>query len=104
MGHSMGGLLVLYYLLKQDEISKSPTATTGLVPITGAIISAPALATGQPISPFKLWWGRAMAPLIPKFTLNGQIPITNISRRPTEVESFLKDPLCHQKVSLQTGK
>ncbi len=83
LGHSMGGLIVSHYLLKNQTL------------FAGAILSAPALKVSDGVPKLKIIMGKLLAVLLPKF---GILPInpTKISRDPAVVQSYLDDPLIYK--------
>jgi len=86
LGHSMGGLIVSHYLLKNQTL------------FAGAILSAPALKVSDGVPKLKIIMGKLLAVLLPKF---GILPInpTKISRDPAVVQSYLDDPLDLQRAN-----
>lgn len=90
-GHSMGGNLVLYYLLKQKPI------------IRGAIVSSPGLQTGEPVSPVKIFLGKVMNSLAPHFIMDNGLDLMNLSHDPKVIQAYKDDPLVHPKISAQLG-
>lgn len=91
MGHSMGGLIVLDYVLRHPE---------GLA---GTIASAPGL---EPLGVAKPWMVR-LAKLLtrvwPSFAIDVELEPEAISRDPAVVEAYAADPLCHSKASVRWG-
>lgn len=67
------------------------------------MLSAPALEPGTPIPRIKLIAGRLAGKLCPRLTIDNGLDLGNISRIEAEVQRFMDDPLCHEKISLQTG-
>jgi alpha-beta hydrolase superfamily lysophospholipase len=85
LGHSMGGLITLDYLLHHPD--------TGL---RGAIISAPAV--GQVgVSPLLLTASRVLSRVWPTLSLGTGLDANAISRDPEEVKAYQSDPLVHSK-------
>jgi len=82
LGHSMGGLIVLNYVLHHPE---------GL---TGVIASGPALGS-LPVSPLLLALAKLLSRIWPRFTLDTNLDATAISRDPAVVEAYVNDPLVH---------
>jgi alpha-beta hydrolase superfamily lysophospholipase len=82
LGHSLGGLIALEYVLHFPE---------GL---TGVIASSPALAQAN-FSPFLLTLSRILSRLWPTFSLNTGLDATTISRDPAVVTAYVGDPLVH---------
>ncbi len=82
LGHSLGGLIVLEYVLHHPE---------GLV---GVIASGPLLAQAS-ISPFLIMMSKVLSSVMPRFTLDTNLDATTISRDPAVVEAYVSDPLVH---------
>ncbi|CAG8842818.1 6712_t:CDS:2, partial [Racocetra persica] len=96
MGHSMGGGLVIKYILDGPERHN----------IAGLISSAPLLQTTpkaksltDDISLFAL---PIASKLMPNVTWNADINTKFISRDPVEVKKYVEDPLIHSMGSLRT--
>lgn len=82
LGHSMGGLIVTYYVLTQ-----SPD-------LRGVILSGPALKL-RDVSPFLVAVGRVLAHLMPTLPL-AVLEHNAISRDPAVVQASAADPLVYQ--------
>jgi alpha-beta hydrolase superfamily lysophospholipase len=82
LGHSLGGLIALEYVLHYPE---------GL---RGVIASSPLLA--QPgVSPALLAIAKILSRVAPGVTINTGLDASLISRDPAVVEAYRKDPLVH---------
>lgn len=89
-GHSVGGLVALYYALLHPEN------------LAGVIASAPLLS--QPnISPIVLTIARLLSRFVPTFPLDTGLDSATISRDPAEVQRYKTDPLVHAKTSARAG-
>lgn len=84
MGHSLGGLIILDYVLHQPE---------GL---RGVIVSAPAVGSVG-VSPILLQVSRVLSRVWPTFSLETGLDVKGISRDPQEVKAYQNDPLVHGK-------
>jgi len=82
LGHSMGGLIVLEYVLHHPE---------GLA---GVIGSGPLLAQAG-VSPFLIALSKVLSSILPRLTLDTNLDATAISRDPAVVEAYVNDPLVH---------
>jgi alpha-beta hydrolase superfamily lysophospholipase len=82
LGSSVGGLLVLEYVIHYPR---------GLA---GVISSGPTLAPVG-VSPFLLWLGRMLSRVWPRFSLNARLDATAISRDPAAVAAYKNDSLVH---------
>lgn len=86
-GHSMGGNLVLNFVLR------------GLGRPDALVASSPYLRLAFRPPAWKWWAGRAMLHLYPSITLPAGLDPAGISRDPWEVEAYRNDPLVHDRVS-----
>lgn len=91
MGHSMGGLIALDFLLRRPD---------GLA---GAVVSGPGL---EPVGVAK-WYLVMVAKLLslvwPRFSLDVGLNVKAVSRDPEVVEAFLNDPLRHSLGTVRWG-
>jgi alpha-beta hydrolase superfamily lysophospholipase len=90
-GHSMGGSIGLYYLLK-----RKPT-------LSGAVITSPGLAAGEKVPGAKLALAKIMAKIMPSFTLDNGLDLNNLSRDPLVIRTYKEDALVHPRISAQLG-
>jgi len=89
LGHSMGGLITLSFVLQNPE---------GLA---GAVISSPALGTHPDFQPpvlLRLLVG-ALDRLAPRLRFPSDLDTQAISRDPEVVRAYLEDPMVSRKVS-----
>ncbi|MFS4491675.1 lysophospholipase [Maribacter sp. 2308TA10-17] len=84
-GHSMGGNLVLNYVLKRE------------VKLTGIVATSPYLRLAFKPPKWKIFIGRRLKGSA--ITLPSGLDPSGISRIPEEVEKYKNDPLVHDKVS-----
>jgi alpha-beta hydrolase superfamily lysophospholipase len=84
MGHSLGGLIVLDYLLHENPA------------LNGVVISAPGLDTGA-ISPLLMAAAKLLSRLAPTLSMNSGLDAAAISRDPAVVAAYQTDPLVHGK-------
>lgn len=91
-GHSLGGNIVLNYLIK-----RRPTA------LSAAITTAPwiKLSFQPPFLIMKI--GKLVRNLAPNFILPNSLNIHDLSKRPEVIEAYKNDPLIHRKVSSALG-
>jgi len=87
IGHSMGGLVVLRYLMNRGDL------------VDGAVISAPLVALGAPVPAFKRIVGSVSATLAPRFRMQNGINPALLSRDQTVGEAYAADPLVNSQVS-----
>lgn len=91
-GHSLGGLIVIYYVLRQR-----PT-------LAGVIISALSNKTSLQEQKAKVLLSKVLGSIVPKLTIQtGLIPET-LSRDPEVVSRYINDPFVHHEVSVGWGK
>ncbi|MBI9075219.1 MAG: lysophospholipase [Desulfatibacillum sp.] len=90
MGHSLGGLIALEFVLRLPD---------GL---DGAIISGPALTQGA-VSPVLLIASRLISMVWPGFALDTKLESNDISKDPQVVMAYQKDPLVHSMASARFG-
>jgi len=91
LGHSMGGLITLRYVLHKPE---------GL---SGAIVSSPALGIhpdSLPPGPLRALTG-LLSRLAPRFRVDGGLDSNAVSRDPDVVRDYVNDPLVTTKVSVR---
>jgi alpha-beta hydrolase superfamily lysophospholipase len=82
-GHSLGGTIALDYALQKGEH------------IQAVIASAPALGKIR-VAPTKLFVGRALSTIVPRFSLKVGISEKLGSRNDAIIAAYLDDPLRHQ--------
>jgi alpha-beta hydrolase superfamily lysophospholipase len=90
-GHSLGGSLVLYYILSQKPC------------VRGAIVTGPGLATHAPVGGLKLAAGQLLYKLMPSFTFANGLDLNALSSDPTVVQHAKSDPYYHTRVSARLG-
>jgi alpha-beta hydrolase superfamily lysophospholipase len=91
-GHSMGGGIVLDYILNKKH--------TGL---KGVIATAPLLEPAFKPPAALLFIGKLMRSIYPGFSQNNQLDVNLVSRDELVVEAYTKDPLVHSKVTSETA-
>ncbi len=87
IGHSMGGLIVISYLL------------SGASEITGVILSSPLLGISLQGAAIKKALSRILSLLIPHLSLFNEVEVSDACRDPEIVRQTLKDPLMHQRIT-----
>ncbi|WP_121967971.1 alpha/beta hydrolase [Leptolyngbya sp. BC1307] len=99
MGHSLGGLIVLDYVLRGAQ---SPQFQA--VNVRGIVVSAP------PIQPFnstassaRIALARLLSGLLPRLTLRMGLDKSGLSRCPEVTDQIADDPLVHSCVTLRWG-
>lgn len=91
-GHSLGGILVLYYGLKRKTDLK------------GVISSSPGLHNALEKQPFKIIMAKILGSLMPANTITSGLDVNAISHDPEVIRLYKNDPLVHDKISLGFGK
>lgn len=86
-GHSLGGNLVLNFVLRRDPRPR------------GVIATSPWLEVKSPIPPFKLAVARAAVHVVPSLAQGSGLETAAFSRDPKVVEAYEDDPLTHDRVS-----
>jgi acylglycerol lipase len=87
-GHSLGGSIVLDYLIREKPMVK------------GAIVTSPWLKLAFEPSSLKRSIAGLMKNVIPAFTQPTGLIVSSISRDKDVVEKYIKDPLVHDKISV----
>jgi len=91
-GHSLGGMLVLYYLVKNKP------------EIKGAVVTSPGLRTMLDQQKAKVTALRILAPIMSKVTIPNGLELEGLSKNKDVVDKYRNDPLVHDRVSLRMGK
>jgi acylglycerol lipase len=89
-GHSMGGGIVLNYILRRHPN------------ITGAIATGPLLKLGFEPPAFKVFLAKMMVNIYPAFTEKAELDSSAISRDKEEVRKYDADPFNHGKITAGT--
>jgi alpha-beta hydrolase superfamily lysophospholipase len=87
LGHSMGGLIALYFALQDPEL------------IDGVIASSPALGVAVEVPAVKRILGNVMSFIWPGLLLGNELDATKICRDASVVKAYQDDPLVHDRVS-----
>ena len=87
LGHSMGGLIAIYFAQRFPEL------------IDGLIASSPALGMVVEIPAVKRVLGACMSSVWPGLTMGNELDATKISHDPNVVSAYLNDPLVHDRVT-----
>lgn len=86
-GHSMGGSIVLNYVLRMKPELK------------GVIATSPGLKNGSELPPTLLALGKVLYALVPTFGLDNGLDVNNLSHNPEVIARYKSDPLVHPKIS-----
>lgn len=87
-GHSLGGGIVLYYLLR-----KNPR-------IKGAIVTSPSLKLAFQPAKSKLVLASVLKSIFPGLVQPSGLDVNALSHDPAIIEAYKNDPLVHDKVSV----
>ncbi len=87
LGHSMGGLIALYFALRYPDL------------LDGLVASSPCLGMVIEVPPVKRVLGSFMSSVWPAMTMGNGLDPTKISRDPAVVSAYENDPLVHDRVS-----
>ena len=86
-GHSLGGGLVLNYVLRRTP------------DLNGAIVTGPMLKLAFDPPAVQVTLGRLMNGLVPGFTQHSKLKTAALSHDPAVVSAYENDPLVHDKIS-----
>jgi len=89
IGHSLGGLIVIYYAMKRPERLRSLVASA---PLLGLKINPPK---------FKLLLGRVLYRIAPGVSMSNEIDPNKLSHDKSVVEAYINDPLVHRKITVR---
>jgi alpha-beta hydrolase superfamily lysophospholipase len=91
-GHSLGGLIVNYYvLLRKPQLN-------------GVIVTALSNKTSLQGQKAKVMLSKILGSIVPKMTIETGLIPTTISRDPDIVTRYVNDPMVHHKVTVGWGK
>ena len=91
-GHSLGGNLVLEYLLRGRAEG-----------LSGVIVTGPCLRTASEPPAWKVALGRIMYRLWPRMSMRNEIEPEVVSRDRDVVEAYKDDPLVHDRLTVRVG-
>jgi alpha-beta hydrolase superfamily lysophospholipase len=86
-GHSMGGNVVINYVLRRKNTFK------------GVIATSPFLKLAFKPPQWKLIIGKFLQTFAPSITMGNELDVNAISRDKNEVQKYIDDPLVHDKIS-----
>ena len=90
IGHSMGGLVTLRFLIAENENAPKPSAATLSSPLLGVALEVPAA---------KDFAARMLRKVWPSITLYNEIKSEDLTRDSEWLQGYEKDPLRHDKIS-----
>ena len=91
MGHSMGALIALDFILSENE------------ELAGAILSGVPIEPVGVAKPYMVALAQILSRIYPRFPIDLGLDIDAISRIPSVVRSYQDDPLVHGTVSARLG-
>lgn len=91
-GHSLGGVLVLNYLLRRKP------------DLAGVVASAPGLRTALEQQTIKVGLAKVMGSMAPRVSLPTGLDPQHICRDPEVVEAYRHDPLVHDRATFRMAK
>ena len=91
-GHSLGGVLVTNYVLRRKP------------QLTGVVITSPGLRTSISNQKAKVQFAKLAGKILPEMSMPTGLEAKMISRDPTVVERYVKDPLVHGLATLAMAK
>lgn len=91
-GHSLGGILALFYVLKRQP------------KLRGVVIASPGLRTALEDQKLKVFLAKTMGALTPTVRLPTGLNADKISRDPKIVSAYKSDPLVHDQASFAMAK
>lgn len=86
-GHSMGGNVVINYVLRRENN------------LSGVIATSPFLKLAFKPPAWKLAFGKIIDQIYPSLTMPNELDVQALSKDEQEVDAYLNDPLVHDKVS-----
>jgi len=101
MGHSLGGLIVLDYVLRAGQVRNEPSSS---INIDGLIVSAPPVQPSQgTANKARIVMARLLSGLLPRFSLKMGLNRSGLSRDKDVADEVAHDPLNHPYVTLRWG-
>jgi alpha-beta hydrolase superfamily lysophospholipase len=91
-GHSLGGIIVLYFVLRFKPR------------LAGVVVTSPGLKTALEEQKGKVMLARLLGSIKPDLALSSGLDPHHISRDPAVVEDYQKDPMVHDQTSLGLAK
>ncbi len=90
-GHSMGGNLVLNFILKRQTV------------LAGAIVTGPWIKLAFEPKAIMITLGKIMRSIYPTMTQGSGLVASSISSDPSVVEAYVNDPLVHSSITASAG-
>ncbi|MBE9075737.1 alpha/beta hydrolase [Romeria aff. gracilis LEGE 07310] len=96
MGHSLGGLIVLDYVLRYPD---APEVSQ----LRGLVVSAPPIRPVGVAKPYRVAIARLLSGIFPRFSLKVGIDTSGLTRDPEVNREAAADPLVHPYATLRWG-
>lgn len=90
-GHSLGGNLVINYVLRRRPA------------LAGVVATSPGLKAAAKLPSWKLSLGKITYSLWPTLQMSNGLDLSGLSRDPSVVAAYKQDPLVHDRVSARFG-
>jgi len=90
-GHSMGGLLALWFALTRKPL------------INGMVVTSPGIHTKDPVPAVKKTLARIMNKIMPSFRMDNGLDANLLSHDKNVVSAYVGDPLVHKMISARMG-
>jgi alpha-beta hydrolase superfamily lysophospholipase len=94
LGHSMGGLITLKYLLDETRNGASDDPKP-----KACVLSSPLLDVALKVPAAKEFASKVLFHVWPSLTLGNEIQYSDLTRDPDWLKTYEKDPLRHDKIS-----
>lgn len=91
-GHSLGGVIVLYYLAQRRP------------QLTGAVVTSPALKTAIEEQKVKRAMALLLGAVLPKAGISNGLDQDALARDPSVAKAYLNDPLVHDRITFSLGR
>jgi alpha-beta hydrolase superfamily lysophospholipase len=91
-GHSLGGLIAVYYVLKRKSH------------LNGVVVTAFINKTSLQEQKGKVLLSKVLGSIVPRLTIHSGLVPETLSRNTEVVECYINDPLVHHDVSIGWGK
>jgi len=86
-GHSMGGNVVINYVLRRENN------------LSGVIATSPFLKLAFKPPAWKMTFGKIIEKIYPSLTMPNELDVQALSKDQKEIQAYLNDPMIHDKVS-----
>lgn len=90
-GHSMGGLITLWYTLDRHP------------QVAGVIVTSPAIGVHDPVPAPKKALAKLMNRILPAFSMENGLEAAQLSHDKQVVQAYVEDPLVHSRISARLG-